>query len=312
MTIIFVFGFSACSGNDTENTGSKKSDYTISDELTILAGYLKVSNAGFGKHYITFVKNNSNDTIVDYSIAYIGFDINGNVTDANTGADKYGEEKITMANILPNAVYGLTDGATDGIYVGDDNDVRYVKSAVSYIKFKSGEEWEMDDLDAWADDTIKNFSVEEQKNYPQSLKSDAEKAMVNPYLSIVNSKTVPNGNSFYDALDLEFTIKNICDKTIRACSIIILEYEDGNEGIKLPNQMWNFNYQYVTNNSYQIDVELPTNQQEELNFVAEAALVGNCKDYLLIVESIEFEDDTVWSNDCALQFMIYNENSKLL
>lgn len=312
MVIIFAFSFSACGGNDAENKDSKKSNYTISKELTILAEYLKVSNTGFGKHFFAFVKNNSTDTIVDYSIAYIGFDINGNVTDANTGGNKYGEEKITMANILPNAVYGLSDGSTEGIYVGDDNAVRYVKSAVSYIKFKSGEEWKMDDLDAWAEDTIKNFSVEEEKNYSQSLKSDAEKAMVNPYLSILNSRTTANGNSFYDALNLEFTIKNIGDKKIKSCSIIILEYEDGNKGIKLPNQMWNFNYQYITNNSYKIDIELPSNQQEELPFVAEAALVGNCKDCLLIVERIEFEDDTVWNNDYALQFMIYNENSKLI
>ncbi len=312
LALISILALNACGGNSGENASSKKSAYTISDKLEIKAEYLKVSNSGFGKHFFSFVKNCSEDTIIDYSIAYIGFDVNGNVTDANTGGNKYGKENITMANILPGNVYGLADGSTEGIYVGDSDAVRYVKSAVSYIKFKSGEEWEIGDLDAWAEDTIKNFSVEDQKNYAQSLKADAEKAMVNPYLTISNVKTTIGGNVLADSLDMSFTVKNIGEKTVNYFSVIVLEFEEGNKGVKLPNQSWTWNYQYITNNSHQIDAEISLSSQEEFSGVAESALVSYCTDYLIIVERIEFEDGTVWHNDCALQFMIYNEQQKLL
>lgn len=314
MSFVFVFSFSACTqkaddASERKENTKEKSAYTISDKLEIKAEYLKVC---FGKHFIAFVKNCSEDTIIDYSIAYVGFDINGNVTDANTVGRKFGERKMSMANILPGSVHGFSDGSTEGIYVGDDNAVRYVKSVVSYIKFKSGEEWEIGDLDAWAEDTIKNFSVEEQKKYPQSLKADAEKAMNNPYLTILNTNAKASENVLVDTLDLEMTFKNIGEKPIRSFSLIVLEYEDGNKGVTLPNHSWAVNYQYITNNSHQIDAELPLSPQQEFEAVAESALVSYCKDFLIIVEYIEFEDDSVWYNDCALQFMIYNEAEKLL
>ena len=319
LALISIISLNACGGNKGEDASKnddvsiQKSGYAISEDLEILAEYLKVSNSGFGKHFFTFVKNNSDDTIIDYTIAYIGFDMNGNVTDANTGGYRqYGKQKTTMANILPGNVHGLADGSTEGIYVGDSDAVRYVKSAVSYIKFKSGEEWEMGDMDAWAEDTIKNFSVEEQKNYAQSLKADAEKAMNNPYLTIFNSNTTPSNNSLIDALDLTTTFKNTGDKPIRSFKLIVLEFEEGNKGVTLPNQTWTWNYQYITNNSRQITADFPLEPQQEIESVAESALVSYCKDYLIIVEYIEFEDDTVWYNDYALQFMMYNEKEKLL
>lgn len=317
MALIFAFSFSACSKKSDDvsaekETTEEKSAYTISDKLEIRAEYLKVNNSGFGKHFFAFVKNCSDDTIIDYSIAYVGFDINGNVTDANTGGNKYGEEKMTMANILPDGVHGLADGMTEGIYVGDDNAVRYVKSVVSYIKFKSGEEWKIDNLDAWVEDTINNFSVEEQKNYSQTLKADAEQAMVNPYLSVTNINASRSQNSYIDALDLGCTFVNIGDKAISSFALIVLEYENGNKGVTLPNQTWQWNYQYITNNSHRIDAEIQLSPQQEFEAVAESALVSYCTDYLIIVEYIEFEDGSVWNNDCALQFMMYNESEKLL
>lgn len=315
--LAFVLLASSCKKQETSvvipetiTEETEKGAYSISSDLAIQAVYQKVSDSGFGKHLIVFVKNCADDTIIDYSIAYLGFDLNGNVTRlANTFGDTvYGEDKTTMANILPGDVYGLADGSTEGIYLGDaDSAVRYVQAAVSHIKFKSGKEWEMGDVDAWTQDTIAAFSIEQEKNYLQSLKSDAEAAMDNPFLTITNTHS-KQGPSYLDALDLECTFKNIGDKPIRSFSTIILEYEDGGKGVQLSNQSWKWNYQYITNNSRRLETELSLQPQEDFSGTASSALVSYCTDYLIIVDHIEFEDDTVWNNDCALQFMMYNES----
>ncbi len=310
--LAITLSFSACN----------KSSYAISNKLIIQAEYLKESNEGYGKHFFAFVKNCSKDTIVDYSVAYIGFDRNGNVTDANNGGEEYGTRKITMANILPGCVHGLSEGETEGILVGSDtavgevNAVRYVKSAISYIKFKSGKEWEMGNLDAWVKDTIKDFSVEDQKNYVQTLKADAEKAMDNPYLVFKSARTTRSENRYNnperEALDLTTTFVNISDKVINSFAIIVLGYESGNKGITLTlsNRNVGWNRRYITKNSHRIESDFQVRPQEEFSQTAKSALASYCTDYLIIVECIEFEDGTVWNNDYALQFMMYNEEYK--
>ena len=322
LSVMILFSFMACGKNSTDEdnysvqtTEEPKVQNTISEDLVIRGVYIKNDNA-FGQHAFVFVKNCSEDTVIDYNVIYLGFDLNGNPTRlTNTYGDQiYGESKNTLANILPGAVYGLKDGSTEGIKVCDDGTVRYVQAAVSYIKFKSGETWELADKDAWADETTASFSVEAQKEYIASLKADAEAAMENPYLSVIEPKIHGNSNKMLtQAQALSFSFKNIGEKTIRSFNAIILEYDAAGKGIELTNQSWRWNYQYITSNSRLLKVDANgTEPQREDSVSCDLFLVNECASCLIIVETIEFDDDTVWYNDCALQFMAFNESEKAL
>lgn len=300
---------------EPEEKGSSKKAYEISEDLVVLCDYIKDGHSGFGQYAFSFVKNDSEDTIIDYSIAHMGFDVNGNVTQLVNTTNKYHEQEISMANILPDMVYGLSEGSTEGVYLGNEGKVRYIKSVITSVTFKSGEIWELGDLDAWAEDTIANFSVETEKQYTETLKEDAQKALTNPYVSIEDYAIVPSSNMFLKdkCHTIGINIKNIGDKPIRTVHYIVAEFDSQGKGVQMENQSWTFNYQYITCNSKSLTFDLSKNPLEpgKDNYgFWEDMMVGECDDVLIIVENIEFEDETVWQNDCALQFMVYAESTK--
>lgn len=282
--------------------------FNISKDLEIKASYIKAND---NKRAFVTVKNNSDDTIIDFSIVYLGFDRNGNVAKlVNTFDEIYGEEKYTLVNIIPGAVFGLPEEngtETNSIYLSNESNVHYIKTAISFIKFKSGKTWEIGSKDAWSENAIADFSLEAEKDSKTALKADAEAALKNPYIELSGIQSKHSTNQFINANDLFFDVKNTGDKTIKSFSIIVLEYDSEGNGIYLTGAGYLWNWRYVTINSHQITCD-GLNVQQKANFVCSSHIITNCSNQLVIVDQIVFEDDTVWNNDCALQFMMYNES----
>lgn len=313
LSLVTLFSLAACEsgGTDAPEGKSVKGDKTCSysEDLIILATYLPGTGYTY-KDIIYTLKNNSNDTILDYSIAFLAFDLNGNVTKINGayGDKRYAEKKVTMANILPGGVYGLGESMSDAKhYLGSDNTIRYIESVITHIAFKDGDVWDLEDPELWVDETVSNFSVEEHKNQSESLKTDAKKASVNPYVSVSESDLSLSSNPIGARMETYgYTLKcgfiNEGEKPIRTVSIIVTGYDAQNNPAELSSS-------YVTSNSRGFILNCENFTPGEENYGEwENAISKNCDNIKIIVESIEFEDDTVWTNEYALQYMMYSES----
>lgn len=316
LSAVFLSSFAACrngkSGTKekTESTTQEtKKSFTISKDLEILATYIQADD---NERAFFTAKNNSDDTIIDFSVVCLGFDRNGNVAKLNTSFDNiYEEEDFTLANILPGAVFCLPEdncGQANSIYLGNESKIRYLKIAVSFIKFKSGKTWELGDKDAWAETVVADFSLETEKESVKTLKADADAALTNPYIELSNIYSKHSTNQFIDANDLYFNVENIGDKSISSFSVIVAEFDGEGNGIHLSNAGYLYGLKYITLNSHKIPCDGLSVQQKE-TFVCPSHIMPNCASQLVIVDQIIFEDDTVWDNEYALQFMMFNEAS---
>jgi hypothetical protein len=311
---VFLFSFAACgngkSGDEDKNestTQEAKDSFTISKDLEILAAYIQADD---NERAFFTAKNNSDDTIIDFSIVCLGFDRNGNVAKISGSFDKlYNEEDYTLANILPSAVFCLPEEnchQTNSIYLGNESKTRYIKTAVSFIKFKSGKTWELGDKDAWAEKTIADFSLDTERKYVETLRADANAALTNPYIKLSNINSKHSTNQFIDANDLFFDVENSSDKNIASFSIIVAEFDGEGNGLHLSNAGYLYGLKYITLNSHKIPCD-GLSAQQKTSFVCPSRIMPNCSSQLVIVDQIVFDDDTVWDNEYALQFMMFNE-----
>ena len=125
------------------------------------------------------VKNVGDKVIKDFTVAYIGFDSNGNNIKVGYDEDIFEKVKFETANIIPGSVYGLDST----IYIYDDN-ISYFDIAIESITYKDGEKWEMKGIENWANKSANSFDINSIKETKENLKTKALLAEKNDYLKI--------------------------------------------------------------------------------------------------------------------------------
>lgn len=267
------------------------SNYKQCPDLEVVATTVDDANGYF------VVKNIGSQVIKDFTIAYVGYDVAGNVIDLGYNTT-YETCDFTSANIMPDSVYGLDKY----VYIGK-RDVKFIDAMISSVTYKDGTTWGTEGLDAWAKDVSDEFSVEEYKNKVENMKSDAILAESNPYIEITGTAKFDD-NKFSNSDDFEISVINIGDKTVKKFSVIVLQY-DGN------GYAAGVNFGFVVSNADRATVDpanLDAGQKGGWNW--SLFFDADCKTYKTLIYDIEFKDGTTWTNEYALQWMLYNEDER--
>lgn len=246
---------------------------------------------------ISLVKNKSDKTIKEYTIAYVGFDSNGN--SVNLGYNStYELFSVTSANILPGEVHGIDNSA----YINED--IYYVSATISKITYKDGSIWEADAIEKWAENEVNNFSIDNYKKKISSFSVESNNAENNGYLQVVSSDKY-HYNQFSTKDDLDVTIKNVGNKDIRTFSLIVAQYDQNGYGVNTSP------YDLIKLNMSGADVDdanLKTGESDEFSWTL--FFNPDCSTYKIVVNEIEFSDGTTWKNPNLLYWILYNEDKR--
>ena len=278
--------------SSTNNSIGKK-EYKPTKDLVVEVSTLDSDR----REAISIVKNNSEKTIKEYTLANIGFDSNGN--NVKLGYDEvYELTSFESANILPGNVHGIDKYS----YISED--IFYVISTVVKITYMDGTTWEAEAIEKWAEDEIKNFSVEKYKKKIESYSVESNNAVNNGYIQIVTTDKY-HDNQFSTKDDLDATVKNIGSKDIRSFSLLIAQYDQNGYGVNTSP------YDIIKQNMSGADVDdanLKVGGTDEFSW--SLFFAPDCKEYKIIVNEIEFSDGTTWKNPYLLQWILYNEDKR--
>lgn len=288
-----TFKWEGASYSDEEPAEDAEQPYKPREDVSVQCTYVSGTDA------FIIVKNDSADTLIDYTVAYVAFDAAGNAV--NHYNDKLlREEKVTTANLLP----GTCSSLTDDIYIPSDSNIKYIQATLTYAKFKGGEVWQATGVNAWAEETAKNFTIDAYKASVESMKQDAEKAQECPYLKVTKA-TKYHSNRYSDSHDLEATVRNTGEKTIKTFTLVLAEYDARNYPTKYKSGS------YFTPNSLRAICN-PANIEPGDDGTVNWTLVfsGTCETFNYIISEIEFDDGTTWQNPYAAPWLIYNEQKR--
>lgn len=248
---------------------------------------MAVSFAFINKNYINIVVENTSDKVIlDCKVAYIQFDKNG----FSVSSKKYEGGSITAANLLPGDKEIASFYGVDG---------KYVVATIVYIRYQGDEIWEANNIEAWADDTIKNFTVDGYKESINALKDKAVLAETNEYVEIVSTEKYRD-NRFSDQDDLTFTLKNISSDSIESVKLHFLEYDKN--GLAIPTSPYNT---YVKND-YAIGGTVNLLPDGTSSFTKNLFFEPTCENYKCVVKTIVFSDGTEWTNPYIFEWIICN------
>lgn len=232
------------------------------------------------------VRNTGEKAIRDYEIVYVLFDANGINIDVSISETIFGTYAYSSANILPGDIYGWDMGYFSTF--GDNRNVRYMEATVSRITYTDGSIWEAQGLTAWANETVKNFSVEAYKQKIENMESDSKNAENNPYVQVIANRI----STTHSEDDLELVMKNISGKDITALSLYITQYDQNGYGVDGYIRKVVKGHTLSNGNTY--------------SYSSSMFFSTSTKYQKVIVSSLEFSDGTVWNNPYAPQWSLYN------
>ena len=247
------------------------------------------------------VRNTGKQVISDFTIAYVGYDSNGIPVKSGYGKDDYDETTFTSVNLLPGQVFWSWDS---GRSLWLDSNVKYLDAAISATTYKNGRERKVNGLPKWAKDTEKRFSIDSYARTVEHMRSAASKAETASELEIISSKKY-NDNQFSNKDDLKLRIKNTGQNTIKDVKFILLQYDSngygigdgyGNHCVRNASTLHFTNANLPHGNSCAVEWSLLFEPQ--------------CRDYKLLVFTVEYTDGTIWKNEYAMQWMLYNEDKR--
>ncbi len=248
---------------------------------------MAVSFAYMNQRYTNIIVENTSDKVIlDYKVAYIQFDKNG----FSVSSNQYEGGSITAANLLPgdkeiSSFYGVNG--------------KYVVATIVYIRYQGDETWEANNIEAWADNTIKNFTVDGYKESINALKDKAVLAETNEYVEIVSTEKY-HDNQFSNKDDLSFTLKNISSNTIESATLCLLEYDEN--GLAIPTSPHNT----YAKNDHVIGGTINLLSDTTNSFIKSLFFEPTCEKYKCIVKDIVFSDGTEWTNPYVYEWIFCN------
>ena len=247
------------------------------------------------------VQNTGKQVISDFTIVYVGYDSNGMLVKSDYGKEDYSEGTFTSVNLLPGQVFWSWDS---GRSLWVDSSVKYLDAAISTATYANGREWRATGLSKWAKDVAKKFSVESYARTVEHMRSAASKAESASDLEIISSEKY-NDNRFSNKDDLKLQIKNTGQNTIKDVKFIILQYDANGYGI---GDGYGSHCVRNADTLRFTDANLPAGSSStvEWNLLFEP----QCRDYKLLVFTVEYTDGTIWKNEYAMQWMLYNESKR--
>ena len=267
------------------------SSYKIPTDVEVIATSVS------GNYGYATIKNTGEKVIKDFTLAVVGYDASGNAISLG-GNTLYRTFEFSTANVLPGAASALENT----VYL--NNSVKYMDVTVSEIVYKDGSTWKTDGLDAWAKDVSDEFSVENHKQTIEGMKTKAVLAEENPYIKITGTSKY-NNNRYSTNEEFSLEIQNVGDKTIKKFDVIVLQYDSNGYAINVSP------YSFVTTNGRTATVD-PANidPNESGGWTWSLFMQGECDSYKVLPYHIEFKDGTVWSNENALPWILYNEDKR--
>ncbi len=126
---------SAATSGDGSEQGAEATDPANESMLTVMGTFV------YDKDTYVVVRNDSDQAILNYKVAYVDFDRNGFTT--TTDRDGYESGKSEAANIMPSqtAIAGWYGAGSDSVYSA---------AFITSVDYQDGTSWELDDISGWA------------------------------------------------------------------------------------------------------------------------------------------------------------------
>jgi len=183
--------------------------------------------------------------------------------------------------------------------------IKYFDATIASVTYMDNTTWEARGLDVWAKEVSDAFTIEGYQEKTEELKEDALLAESNPYIQILGSEK--NENRPYFTIDIE----NVGEKTIKDFTIIVLQYDENGYAVNASLRVGTYwdatvvrNAKNYTFESANIKADIKCQGRSNTIFESE------CATYKVIIYAIEFIDGSIWTNDYAMQWQLYNENER--
>lgn len=277
--------------NTSASVDSSPQNKTISFEpnknLKIVATFIYDNDT-----YIV-VENTGTQAILNYKVAYINYDKNGFITTNDSAG--YERGKADTVNLMPG-------GKDIAAWYGSDGS--YIDAAVVGIDFADGTTWEVTEaqIDIWANESKKTFSLDNQKAVVDVLKETGTLAENNNYVSLANY-TIKHGNQFSSNHDFHFSIDNTSNQGITRLNIFVLEYDKN--GFPVSVSPWDT---YCIN-GHQTGGTVNLAVGQSGSYSDTLFLSPTTTQIKAIISRIEFQDGTDWTNPYLYEWIIGNSGS---
>lgn len=311
---VLMLLLSACGGQKTQRGEAAQSVETAEEAASVMASQEEGSEADgdssleaqtvkpetnpdlkvvtsfvYGNDVYVVVENTGEQAILNFNVAYVNFDKNGFVTDL----DGYEKGRFDAANLMPG-------DKTIGGWYGATGD--YAVATITNVEYADGTTWEMNNIQLWAKDIQKSFTVDEQKDSVEKLKPKASMAEMNEYLELTDIY-LDHGNMFSTDYDLCFSLKNISDQGIAKASLFVLEFDENG----FPVSVSPYDTYCINGHSTGGTINLAAGQSG--SYTDDLFASGNTTQIKAVLSYIEFQDGTEWDNPYLYEWIVTNNKT---
>lgn len=264
---------------------SEKVEFQPNQDLEVIIGFT------YDSHTYIVVENVGDKPILDFSVAYMSFDKNGFLT--TTDRDGYDLGKYEAANLMPG------DKTAPSWYGASGT---YIVATVTTVKYSDGTEWAAQNLDIWAEEAKSGFSPDSYLESLGSLKETGALAETNEYVTLSNI-AMKNRNQFSNDYDFDFTLTNTGSQGIAKVVVFVLEFDENGFPVAVsPYDTYCLNG-HVTGGSVNLAVGSTNTYTDDL------FIQGATKNLKAVVEMIQFQDGSEWTNPYFYEWVISNNSA---
>lgn len=267
------------------STVPEKVEFQPNQDLKVVMGFT------YSNHTYIIFENVGETPILDFSVAYMGFDKNGFLT--TTDRNGYESGKCEAANLMPGDKTAPSWYGSSGTYI---------VAAVKSVKYSDGTEWEAQNLNMWAEETKSGFSTDSYLESLQNLKETGALAETNEYVTLSNL-TMKHRNQFSNDYDFDFTLTNTGSQGVAKVAIFVLEFDENGFPVSVsPYDTYCLNG-HATGGSVNLAVGATDTYTDNL-FIS-----GTTKNLKAVVEMIQFQDGSEWTNPYFYEWVISNNSA---
>lgn len=261
--------------------------FVPNEDLQIVAAFVYENDT------YAVVENTGSQAILNYRIAYINFDKNGFV--ASRDRNGYGKGKHDTANIMPGEKQISSWYGADG---------EYVVAAVIGVDYADGTSWDAKSMqiDRWAEETGKAFSLETHKAGLDSMKEAGALAETNEY-AVLSDFGLKQDNQFSSNRDFQFSVENTSDQGILSLKLFVLQFDENGFPVSVSP------YDTYCKNGRQTGGTVNLAAGSSDSYADDLFAQSSTTQVKAILSYIEFQDGTEWNNPYLYEWILSNSNT---
>lgn len=247
-----------------------------------------VNSFVYDRDVYVIVRNDSDQAILNFDVAYTTFDQNG--LPASTKRDQYERGTAKAANVMPGQTAMFSWRCSEGVYP---------EVTVSSVEYRDGSVWENEQVDEWAADARATFTVADYQAGIESLAENAGLATAEEPVAL-HDLMLTERNQFSTSKDLDFTIGNYSEFGLTDATIFTLQYDVNGYPVNVSP------YDTFSINGRRTGGNLNVGPWSWESFTSTLFAESSTESIIGCVESVTYSDGSTWENPYFYDWLVYH------